>query len=54
MNESRKRRRPDDDDFSVQLKYYVNERLVEKSNKNLMSGVYGKHLIHLSCLARAV
>lgn len=41
MNESRKRRRPDEDDYAIQSKYFVTSQLVEKCDKDLMNGIYG-------------
>lgn len=40
MNENRKRRRLDDDEYGVQVKYYVNKQMVEKSDKDKMKSVY--------------
>lgn len=43
MNQSRKRRRYDDDNYSgVQMKYFVNQQLMEKSDKTLLNQVFGK------------
>lgn len=45
ISESRKRRRTDDDESGVQMKYYVNQQLVDKTDKNLMQGVYSENLL---------
>lgn len=48
MTETRKRRHlVDDDNYSIQTKYYVNSKMVEKSDMNLMKNVYGKSQLGL-------
>lgn len=42
MTESRKRIRSDEDDYGLQTKFFVNQQMVEKSDKQLMQKVYGK------------
>lgn len=44
MTESRKRLRSDDDAFSIQSKYFINQRIVDESDKKLMMEVYQKTL----------
>lgn len=44
MNVSRKRVRSEDNDNGVQLKYFVNQQMVERCDQNLMKGVYGENL----------
>jgi hypothetical protein len=43
MNNSRKRLRSDENEFGHQLKYFVNQKLVEKSDEKTMQKIYGKH-----------
>lgn len=45
MTEGRKRVRSDEDSYGLQSKYFVNQQLVEKSDKMLMQKVYGKRNI---------
>lgn len=42
MTENRKRTRSSEDFVGLQTKYFVNQQLVEKSDKMLMQKVYGK------------
>lgn len=46
MSKSRKRLRSEEDNFTLQSKYFINQKLVDESNGNLMKNVYGK----TSCL----
>jgi hypothetical protein len=43
MTESRKRIHSDESDFGLQTNYFVNQQMVEKSDKQLMQKVYGEN-----------
>lgn len=47
MSGSRKRRRSDEGDFGLQTKYFVNQQLIDKSNKERMEKVYGEIFIFI-------
>lgn len=44
MNENGKRLRSDGDDGGVQMKYFVNQQLVDRHSEDLMKKVYAKTL----------
>lgn len=44
MNQTRKRLRSEDENFALQTKYFVNQKLVNESNGKLMSEVYGEKI----------
>lgn len=46
MAETRKRKRTEEDDCGIQMKYYVNQQLIEQNDPELMSGVYRELLTH--------
>lgn len=43
MNQTRKRLRSEEETFSLQTKYFVNQKLVDESDGKLMKNVYGKN-----------
>lgn len=45
MDKSRKRLRSQENDGMQQRKFFINQRIVDKNDKNLMQKVYGKFLI---------
>lgn len=46
MAETRKRKRTEEDDCGIQMKYYVNQQLIEQNDPELMSGVYRELFTH--------
>lgn len=42
MTETRKRLRSEEDSFSLQTKCFVNQQMIEKSDKQLMKKIYGE------------
>lgn len=46
--QTRKRLRSDEETFTLQTKYFVNQKLVDESDEKLMKNVYGKFLVKLS------